>query len=333
MNIPRKVVVTQKFFDQAAIDFLHENNVEVEIPKLPNGKTERQLNPNDIANLLDGAGGWIVGHPQITREVLERVPDLAIVSRRGVGYEKVDTQAAADLGKVVTIAAGGNDASVADQVIGMMISLGRRFREAQNAMLRDEWSILVGTDLYQKTVGIIGLGRIGRSLAKRLTGFETETLVHTPNLTESDQTALRLIESDLDTIFSEADYITIHAPLNAQTRHLVNALRLQQMKPTSFLINTARGGLVDDRALLEALKSGGIAGAGLDVYESESNPELKPVTEELIALDNVIAAPHAGASTQEGLARTNMIAAICALNVIDGISLPEECVIVDGRNL
>lgn len=328
---PRKVVVTQKFFDDKAIAYLQRAGIDVEIAKLPDNTTEAELNVDDVQKLLEGAGGWVVGHTKITREVLAALPDLAIVSRRGVGYEKIDVQAAKDLGKIVTIAAGGNDASVADQVIGMMISIGRRFREAQLAMNDGGWSILVGTELYQKKVGIVGFGRTGRSLAKRLKGFDADILVCSPELDPRDIETYGLTQVDLDTLLRESDYVSIHAPLAPETRHMIDAPALRKMKPSAVLINAARGGLVDDQALLDALENNQILGAGLDVYESESDPSKNDVTKALIARHDVIAAPHAGASTNEALQRTNMIAAICAAEVIEGRDPPQECIIVDGR--
>ncbi len=330
-NPPRKVVVTQKFFDDAAIAFLQDRNIEVVIAQLPEGKGEGDLDVEDIRTLLDGAGGWIVGHARITREVLEALPDLAVISRRGVGYEKVDVEAARELGRVVAIAAGGNDASVADQVIGMMISIGRRFQEAQRAMNTGKWNILVGTEVYRRKVGIVGFGRIGRSLAKRLSGFEAEILVCAPRLAQEDIDRFGLRHVNFETLLKEADYISVHAPLTPETRHMFNTEAFGRMKPSAILINTARGGLVDDAALLAALESGQILGAGLDVYESESDPSKQPVTDALIARHDVIAAPHAGASTHEALARTNMIAALCAAEVIDGKSPPAACIVADGR--
>jgi len=332
MKIPsRKVIITQKFFDDEAIAYLKAHNCQVEIAQLPDNVAEGQLAPHQIKDLLHGAGGWIVGHAHITREVQEMLPDLAVISRRGVGYEKVDIAAAKDLGKVVAIAAGGNDASVADQVIGMMISIGRRFREAQNAMLDGRWNILVGTELYQKKVGIIGFGRIGRSLAKRLQGFDAEILVCSPGLSQEDIQTFGLKPADFDTLIKNCDYISVHAPLNNDTRHLFNTGVFTRMKASAVLINTARGGLVSDKDLLKALQEKEILGAGLDVFESESDASLKPVTEALIALPSVIAAPHAGASTDEALKRTNMIAAGCVVDVLDGNNPPAQCVVADGR--
>ena len=332
MNSPiRKVVVTQKFFDEEAIALLESNGCEVDIATLPEGKGEADLDVDDISQLLAGAGGWIVGHARVTREVLEALPDLAIISRRGVGYEKVDTVAAEALGKVVTIAAGGNNDSVADQVIGMMISLGRRFREAQMAMNAGKWNILVGTELFRKTVGIVGFGRIGRSLAQRLQGFDAEILVCTPRLSSQDIDAFGLKQVDFETLLKHSDYISVHAPLTRETRHIIDAYALARMKPGAAIINTARGGLVDDRALLAALQAGRLLGAGLDVFESEADPTIVPVTEALIDLPNVIAAPHSGASTHEALQRTNMIAAQCVVDVLDGkVPTMGQCV-ADGR--
>lgn len=327
----RRVVVTQKFFDEASITYLQQEGCEVEIAALPAGKTEGTLNVHDIRALLDGAAGWIVGHAHITREVLEALPGLRIVSRRGVGYERVDLQAAKDLGRVVTIAAGGNDATVADQVIGMMIGLGRRFREAQANMEQGDWRILLGNDLFESTVGIVGLGRIGRSLVKRLRGFDATILIHTPRPDPALEREGGVRFASLDTVLRESDYISLHAPLNDETRHMINRETLGQMKPGAFLVNTARGGLVDDAALLDALERHGIAGAGLDVFESETDPARQDVTQRLISLPNVIAAPHAGASTVEGLNRTNLIAARCVVDVLDGRTPPPACVVVDGR--
>ncbi|GIK76291.1 MAG: hypothetical protein BroJett021_52790 [Chloroflexota bacterium] len=327
----RRVVVTQNFFDEGSIAYLRASNCDVVIAKMPEGFTEATLDLAAIKELLDGAEGWIVGHARITREVLAALPDLKIVSRRGVGYERVDIEAARDLGRVVTIAAGGNDATVADQVIGMMIALGRRFREAHAQMQAGSWKILLGTDLYRKTVGIIGLGRIGRSLVQRLQGFETNILVSEINPDEgyAERTGVKFV--DVDTILREADYVSLHAPLTPQTRHIINTAAIDKMKPGAFVFNCARGGLVNDADLLAALKEGRLGGAGLDVFESESDPAMKPTTDALLALHNVVAAPHAGASTREGLDRTNMIASQCVVAVLDGRRPALECVVVDGR--
>lgn len=326
----RRVVVTQRFFDAEAIAYLENHGCEVSLAQLPPGKADGNLEHGDLVQLLEGAAGWIVGHARVTRELLEVLPQLKVISRRGVGYERVDLVAARDLGKVVCIAAGGNDASVADHAMALMLAVGHRFRETQSRMVAGDFSILMGRDLCEMTVGVVGLGRIGRRLARRLSGFDCRILAAV-NGALPGETPAGVEPVALDALVRESDYISIHAPLTAETRFMFDADRISRMKPTAFLINTARGGLVDDAALLSALKAGTIAGAGLDVYLSESDPSYEQVTKELISLPNVVATPHAAASTHEGLARTNMVAARSAVAILDGGNPALGCVVADGR--
>ncbi|GAO53296.1 phosphoglycerate dehydrogenase [Novosphingobium sp. MD-1] len=327
----RRVVVTQRFFDQATIDYLEQAGCEVVQADLPPGQADGNLSHDELVRHLAGAAGWIVGHARVTRELMAALPDLRIVSRRGVGYDRVDLAAAGDLGKVVCIAVGGNHESVADHTLALMLAVGHRFRETQARMIGGDWSILLGTDLYRKTVGVIGPGRIGRSVVQRLAGFEAEVLVHggSPDAGYAARSGVTWV--DLDELLVRSDYVTIHAPLTPETRFIIDAGALARMKPAAFLINTARGGLVDDAALLDALRNGVIAGAGLDVFLSEADPAFKPVTQALLELPNVIATPHSGASSREGLDRTNMVAARCVVAVLDGGDPPAECVVADGR--
>lgn len=330
-HLSRNVVITQRFFDPQSLAWLRSQGCTVQIAELCEGQGDGDLSQAQLVALLAEADGWIVGHAHITAGLLAQLPRLQVISRRGVGYERVDVDAVRASGKVATIAVGGNDASVADHALAMMLALGRRLGESKARMVNGEWSIVLGSDLYGKTVGIIGLGRIGRGVAKRLAGFDARVLAYSPTLDwrYANETGVTFV--DLDTLLAESDYVTLHAPLVEETRLLIDAQKLNRMKPTAFLINTARGGLLDDRALLEALLDGAIAGAGLDVFLSENDPTYRPVTEALLALPNVVATPHSGASTHEGLQRTNMVAAQCVVAVLDGDSPPPACVIVDGR--
>jgi D-3-phosphoglycerate dehydrogenase len=327
----RRVVVTQRFFDDATIQYLRANDCEVSIAELPAGKADGEVPPDVLRQWLAGAAGWIVGHARVTRELLEALPDLQIISRRGVGYERVDVDAVRSLGRVATIAAGGNDETVADQTIGLMLALGRRFREGQENLNRGSWAIPLGTDLYRKSVGVVGLGRIGRSVVRRLAAFECRILVHAPRPDAELAKMAGFEYADLATVLSQSDYLTLHAPLTPDTRFLVREETIRTMKPSTFVINTARGGLVEDRDLLAALKEKRLAGAGLDVFMSESDPSYADVTRELVTLPNVVAAPHAGASTREGLDRTNRVAAECVVAVLNGADPPVQCVVADGR--
>ena len=329
-EITQKVVVTQGFFDGASVEYLRRNGIEVSIVDLPGG-VEKDSVHEDLVRWLDGASGWIVGHARVTRRLLEALPDLRVIARRGVGYERVDLDAVRDLGRVATIAAGGNAETVADQAVGMMLALGRRFREGQTTVEQGRWDIPVGTDLYAKSVGIVGLGRIGQAVLKRLQAFDARVLVNTRRVPTEMPGLERTSFVDLGTLLAEVDYVTLHAPLNESTRFLVRDETLRLVKPTAFVINTARGGLVEDRDLLDALKEGRLAGAGLDVFMSESDRSYEKVTRELAEMPNVIVQPHAGASTGEALARTNMLAARAVVGVLHDVAIPPGCVVADGR--
>ena len=328
----RRVVVTQRFFDDDTAAYLRANDCDVVVADLPAGKADGDVPHGTLVQWLQGASGWIVGHARVTRELLQALPALRIVARRGVGYERVDLEAVRALGRVATIAAGGNDASVADQTIGLMLALGRRFREGQENVAHGAWAIPLGTDLYRKTVGVVGLGRIGRSVVRRLAAFDCRILVHTPRPDVKLATSAGVEYVDLATLLAQSDYLTLHAPLTPATRFLIREATIATMKRTAFVINTARGGLVEDRDLLEALQSGALAGAGLDVFVSEADASYADVTRELASLPNVIALPHAGASTREGLDRTNRIAAQCIVAVLNGENPPAECIVADGRS-
>src|SRR5687768_3776438 len=279
-----KIVVTQRFFDAATMDYLRHHNCDVTVAELPPGKADGDVPEAVLRDWLQGAAGWIVGHARVTRDLLLALPDLKIVSRRGVGYERVDVAAVRDLGRVATIAAGGNDATVADQTIGLMLALGRRFREGQAGINRGSWAIPLGTDLYRKTVGVVGLGRIGRAVVKRLAAFDCKILVHAPRQDAELAARLGFEYAELAAVLSQSDYVTLHAPLTPQTRLLIRKETIRLMKPSAFVINTARGGLIEDRELLHALENKELAGAGLDVFLSESDPSYQHVTQELASM-------------------------------------------------
>jgi D-3-phosphoglycerate dehydrogenase len=300
----------------------------VVIADLAPGQADGDLSEQHLTDLLADADAWIVGHANITASLLSRLPRLQVIARRGVGYERVDTAAVEAAGKVATIAIGGNDASVADHTVALMLAVCRQLKQCQKGLSANDWSIPLGGDLYRKTVGIVGLGRIGRGVLQRLSGFEVKPLIHTsrPDSAQAEGSVV-----DLETLLRESDFVTLHAPLNPATQGMIDERALKLMKRSAVLINTARGGLVRDAELLKALTEKRLAGAGLDVFESESNPALSPVTEQLIQLPNVVVTPHVGASTVEGLNRTNLIAAQCAVAVLEGRSPPGHCVIADGR--
>lgn len=329
----RNVLVTLRFFDDESRAILADAGCTVTVHEPPPGGNDGAFSPDQLKAMLAGKQGWVVGHAWVTREVMAAAPGLAVIARRGVGYERVDAVAAKELGKVVTIAAGGNAPSVADQAIGLMIGVGRRFREQQERMAAGDWTILVGTELYRSTVGLIGFGRIARQMVQRLKGFEARILVHSPRLDAATAAEYGVTPVDLPTLLRDSDYVSVHAPLNASTRHLVDAAALAAMKRTAILVNTSRGGLVDETALLAALREGTIAGAACDVFEGEADPARRAIAQELLALPNFIGQPHSGASTGQALTRSNLLAARSIAAVLSGAPPTPDCVVVDGRAL
>ncbi|TCV67425.1 phosphoglycerate dehydrogenase [Neorhizobium sp. S3-V5DH] len=327
----RRIVVTARSFDETATAYLRESGCVVDHVSLPPGSNDGSLGVETLIERLKGAQGWIVGHAHVTSDVLARLPDLKIVARAGVGYDRVDLEAARKAGLVVTIAAGGNDASVADHTIGLMLAVLRRLRESRIAMENGDWTIPTTGDLHLKTVGIIGLGRVGKSVVRRLKGFDCRVLVNsrTPDPDYAAENDVCFV--DLETLLRDSDIVSVHAPLTPATRFLLDADALGRMKKAATLINVGRGGLVDDRSLLDALLEKRLAGAGLDVFASESDPVFKPVTARLLALPNVVATPHSAASSAEGLARTNLLAARAVVTVLEGGQPPAGQVVADGR--
>ncbi|GAA5231628.1 hydroxyacid dehydrogenase [Verticiella sediminum] len=329
--VRHRVVVTQRFFDAATRDHLQAHGCEVVEAELPPGQADADLDEPRLRELLDGAAGWIVGHARVTDTLLAGLPHLRVIARRGVGYERVDLAAVRRHGMVATIAAGGNDACVADHALALMLAVSRRLREGQRRLEADSWAIPLGNDLYRKTVGVVGLGRIGRGVVQRLRGFECRILVHSPHVDAGWAEAQGVEAVPMDALLAQSDVVTLHAPLTTETRFLIDAPAIARMQPSAILVNTARGGLVEDRHLLQALEAGRLQGAGLDVFVSEADAGYADVTRALVARADVVASPHAGASTHEGLNRTNRIAAECVLAVLQDRSPPAACLIADGR--
>lgn len=329
----KRVVVTQRFFDAGTREYLQKHGCTVEIAELPPGEADGNLTHEQLVGILRGASAWIVGHARVTRELMAALPDLQVISRRGVGYDRIDCQAAKELGKVVAIAAGGNAEAVADHVLALMLAGIRRVRDFHSRMNNGCWEIETTGDLHRKTVGIIGYGHIGKTVAKRLSGFDCRILVHTANPgSAAKQSGIPAVEYvDLRTLLKQSDVVTVHAPLTPATRFLIDSAALNTMKPSAFVVNTARGGLVEDAHLLQALRDGVIGGAGLDVFVSEADPAYASVTRALLALPNVVATPHTAASTEQGLARTNRVAAEAVVAVLSSSPIWADCVIVDGR--
>lgn len=257
---------------------------------------------------------------KITREqMLQSAGRLRIIARTGVGVDpsRVDLEAARECRVWVTNQPGSNSVSVAELVFGQMIALVRHTHEADRAVKENRWSDylkFIGTELAGKTLGIVGMGNIGTRMAIRARAFEMDFLVHDPYIPESHVTALGGKFTGLEELLTDSDFVTIHCPLNRETRGMIGAERLALMKQSAYLINAARGGIVDENALVMVLREKRIAGAALDVIASEPPEKDHP----LFKLDNVVWTPHLGAVTFEAAERGEWGAAEEVIRVLEG---------------
>ncbi|SFE33195.1 phosphoglycerate dehydrogenase [Alteribacillus iranensis] len=266
-------------------------------PLLESNTTECVLKNVKEADDLDSYDALLVrSGTTVTEEVMDQMPQLKIIARAGVGVDNIDIDAATKRGIVVINAPDGNTISTAEHTFAMMISLARKIPQANASIKGGEWNrkAFQGTELRGKTLGIIGFGRIGSELSKRARGFEMSLIVFDPFLTKERAEELGVQTGDLDEVLSQADIITVHTPLTKDTKGMLGMENIKKTKKGVFLINCARGGIVDEEALKHYLENGHVGGAALDVYEEEPANE-----NELLAFDNVVATPHIAASTKE----------------------------------
>jgi D-3-phosphoglycerate dehydrogenase len=276
--------------------------------------TGKPLQSPDVARLLHGVDGYIAGVDAIDRAALEHADQLKVISRYGVGVDSVDLHAAAERGIVVTNTPGANTVSVAELTVGLLLSLARQIPEGASALQQGSYPRLAGVSLEGKTVGILGLGAIGKELARRLRGFDCRLVAHDPypDRVFVDANGIDLLPRD--DLLRQSDFVSLHLPLTPETQGLVNRDFLALMKRGAFLVNTARGEIVDEGALLEALNSGQLRGAALDVFAPEPPSPDNP----LLALKQVIATPHLGSQTDSATNRMGWMALKECLAVLRG---------------
>jgi D-3-phosphoglycerate dehydrogenase len=260
----------------------------------------------ELSEAVRDADGLVVrSETKVTPELMNAATRLRVIGRAGVGVDNIDVAAATERGIVVMNAPDGNTITTAEHTLALMVSLARRVPQANESLRGGRWERkrFIGVELQGKTLGIVGLGRIGRVVAGRARAFGMNIVAFDPFIAPDQARDLELEIASLDEVFARADFLTVHTPLTAETRGIVGASAFSKMKRGVRVINCARGGLVDERALLAAIKEGIVAGAALDVFEQEPPPTDHP----LLALDEVIVTPHLGASTteaQEGVALT-----------------------------
>lgn len=251
------------------------------------------LSASELVDMIRGVDGWIAGLDFIDKDVIDAADKLKIIARYGVGLDRVDLTAAKEKGIIVTNTPGANATSVAELTIGLMITLARRIPFAVAQTRLGEWPRIKGVSLSGKTVGLLGLGAIGRQVAQMLGGFQCRIIGFDPALTtdEAAQWDVELLQRDQ--VIQQADFLSLHLPSIPETENMINADVFAMMKEGSFLINTARIELIDEDALVNALNSGKVAGAALDTFRQEPPDPDHP----LLKLNQVIVTPHTGAHT------------------------------------
>ena len=292
-----KVIILSGTYGKAvpeAIERIKEV-AEVERRKIPKGATQKE-----IAEIISDADIIVLGASgKIGKEVLLKTPNLKMIAKRGVGLDNVDLKAATELGVLVTYTKHANSQSVAEHTIGLILALVKNIVKANEELKEKGWKIrseLIGIELAGKTLGVIGFGSIGRKVTKIVkNAFNMNVLVYDPYVSVDVVSSFGCRLVDLDTLLRESDIVTIHAALTEETYHMIGERELKLMKRTAYLINTARGAIIDEKALIKALKEGWIAGAALDVFEKEPLPK----DSQLYELKNVYLTPHVAGPSDE----------------------------------
>jgi D-3-phosphoglycerate dehydrogenase len=263
----------------------------------------RPLKEADLIPLLADVDGVIAGLDDYSRKAIFSSTKLKVISRYGVGIDNIDLEAAKERGIFVVNTPEVNTQAVADLTFGLMLAVCRKIVHAHFTTQKGSWGRLIGRGVYRKSIGIIGLGRIGKAVAERARGFSMEILAHDVKRDELFSQSLGIHFLPLDELLAKADFITLHCDLNPGSKGIIGARELALMKKTAYLVNTARGGLIDENALFEALRDKRIAGAALDAFQSEP-----PVGSPLLTVDNILTTPHIGSYTHEALLEMGLIA-------------------------
>lgn len=297
-----KVLVTPRSFgksDPQAYAILEQAGFEV--VRNPTGSilTEAQL-----AELLADCDGVVLGVDPLTAKVIEAAPRLKAVAKYGVGLDNIDLEACKARGIRVSKTVGANSEAVADYAFALMLALARQLMPIDALCRLDNWQKITTVDVTGRTLGILGFGAIGRSVARRAAGFDMTVMGYDVFWDEDYAAAHGIIRATADEICEKADFISLHLPLLPETAHFIDARRIGMMKPNAILVNTARGGLIDEAALLAALKEKRIYGAGLDVFETEP-----PADKSWYELPNVVLGSHCAASTYGATERMGRMAA------------------------
>jgi D-3-phosphoglycerate dehydrogenase len=306
-----KILVTARSF--RSTPGRHKELLEQSGHEVVESPVDRPLKEAEMVELIGDVDGAILGLDNVTATVIEAGGELKVLSRYGVGVDRVDLEAATAAGVVVTNTPGTNHIAVAELTLGLMLSLARRIPQHNKSVKEGSWARVRGTELADKTLGIIGLGWISKEVIRRAYAFDMRIVVQTgyPDKELADRYRVEYVP--LEGLLEEADFVSLHCAVTPERCDLIGEKELHAMKPSSYLVNTARGELVDEDALLRALQEGWIAGAAMDAFKEE------PATASpLVKLENFIATPHLGATTYESIIRMGTLAVENTLRVLRG---------------
>ncbi len=305
-----KVLVSDPLAEEG-IKILRERGLAVDV--------KTKLPPDELKKIVGDYSALIVrSGTKVTADIIGACKNLKVIGRAGVGIDNVDLEAATKQGIVVMNTPGGNTISTAEHTLSMLLSLARNIPQANISMKHGEWNRkkFLGVEISGKCLGIIGLGRIGAEVAKRVLSFGMRVIAYDPFLStkKAQQHEIELVE--LEEIFKRSDFITVHTPLSSETKHVLSKKQFHQMKKGVKILNCARGGIIDEKALYEAIKEGIVSGAALDVFEKEP-----PKDNPLVGLDCVIMTPHLGASTEEAQVNVAVDVAQQVADFLEGKSI------------
>ena len=278
-------------------DAINEKGIE-NLKEVADVTVDTSITPEELVNTIHEYDGIIVrSRTKVTKEVISKADNLKIIARAGVGVDNIDLDAATEKGIMVVNSPESTSITVAEHTMGLLLSMARKLSIADKSVKEGKWEKkkFMGVELRNKTLGVIGMGRIGSQVVNRCKAFEMDAVAYDPYLPEEVAKQMGVELTDLETVLKKADFITIHVPLTPETKHLISNNEFEIMKDTAFITNCARGGIIDEDALYDALKNNKIGGAALDVYEDEPPAE----DSKLFELDNIVLTPHIAASTKE----------------------------------
>ncbi|MET0503459.1 MAG: phosphoglycerate dehydrogenase, partial [Candidatus Binatia bacterium] len=285
-----KILVTDSLAPQGLEVFERAQGFEVDV--------RIGVKPDELKKIVADYDGWVIrSGTKVTAELIEAAKNLKVIGRAGVGFENIDVDAASKKGVVVMNTPGGNNVTTGEHTISLMMALARHIPQAVASLKDGKWdrNKFVGVELCNKTLGVIGLGNVGRIVAERAAGLRMKVIGYDPFISSESIARLGVEPASLEELLTKSDFITVHVPLTSETQGLINRDAFAKMKTGVRIINCARGGIVDEKDLADAVRAGKVAGAALDVYVDEPPGPDHP----LIKMDQVITTPHLGASTDE----------------------------------